>query len=54
MLVINGDKIRYVLDTLTLRGLPCTRACMDQVEGLDRWRQQVQAAVQAAERGALE
>ncbi len=49
-----GQVIRFVLDTLTLRGPPWARACMDRVEGFDLWPHHVQTAVQAAEREALE
>ena len=54
MPLINQDTIRFVLDKLKLRGPMWARACMDRVEGFDRWPQHVQAAVQAAEREALE
>ena len=54
MPLINHDKIRCVLDTLTLRWPTWAWECMDRVEGFDRWPQHVQAAVQAAEREALE
>ena len=54
MPLIHQDTIRFVLRKLTLRGPTWARECMDRVEGFDRWPQQVQAAVQAAEREALE
>ncbi len=54
MPVMNQDTIRCVLRKLSLRGPTWVRACMDQVEGFDRWPEHVQAAVQAAEREALE
>ncbi len=54
MPVITGDTIRVVRDTRTVRGTTWARAFVDRVEGFDRWPQHVQAAVQAAEREALE
>jgi hypothetical protein len=54
MPMINGDQTRFVCDTLNGRGPPWARACMGQVEGFDRSPQHVQAAIQAAEREALE
>jgi hypothetical protein len=48
------DQIHFVLDTRTLCGLSWAREFMAQVEGVDHWPQHVQAAVQAAEREALE
>ncbi len=52
--MINQEKIRFVLDKLNVRGPTWARAFMHQVEGFGRWPQHVQAAVQAAEREALE
>ena len=52
--VINQDKIRLVLDKLNVRGPTWAREFMDRVEGFAYWPQHVQAAVQAAEREALE
>jgi hypothetical protein len=52
--VINQDKIRFVVDKLTLRGPTWAREFMERVEGFEKWPQHVQAAVQAAEREALE
>ena len=54
MPVINGDTIRVVLDMRTVRGTTWARAFVDRVEGFGLWPQHVQAAVQAAERKALE
>ncbi len=54
MPLINQDMIRCVLDTRTLRGPTWARACIDRVEGFDLWPHHVRAAVQAAEREALE
>jgi hypothetical protein len=54
MPVINQDQIRVVLDTRTLCGPSWAREFIDRVEGFDHWPQHVQAAVQAAEREALE
>jgi hypothetical protein len=54
MAMINQDMIRFVLDTRTLRGPTWARECMARVEGFERWPQQGQAAVQAAERDANE
>jgi hypothetical protein len=54
MPVINGGQIRFVLRKLNGRGPTWARECMDRVEGFDCWLQHVQAAVQAAEREALE
>lgn len=54
MPVINQDTIRFVLDKLNVRGPTWAREFMDRVEGFDQWPQHVQAAVQAAEREALE
>jgi hypothetical protein len=54
MAVINQDTIRFVLDTFNVRGPTWAREFMENVEGFDRWPQHVQAAVQAAEREALE
>jgi hypothetical protein len=50
----NQDQICFVLDTLMLRGPTWAREFMDRVEGFDLWPQHVQAAMQAAEREALE
>ncbi len=50
----NRNKIRCVLDKRNLRGPTGAWEFMDQVEGFERWPQHVQAAVQAAEREALE
>jgi phage/plasmid-associated DNA primase len=52
--VINRDKIRFVLDKLKVRGPTWAREFMDRVEGFEKWPPHVQAAVQAAEREALE
>jgi len=54
MAMINQDTIHFVLDTLMLRGPTWAQACIDRVEGFECWPQHVQAAVQAAEREALE
>jgi hypothetical protein len=54
MPLINQDMIRLVLDMRALRGPTWAREFMDRVEGFDVWPQHVQAAVQAAEREALE
>jgi hypothetical protein len=54
MLSSNYDKIRFVFRKLTLRGPTWAREFMNRVEGFDLWPHRVQAAVQAAEREALE
>ncbi len=54
MLSSNYDKIRFVFRKLTLRGPTWAQEFMNRVEGFDLWPHHVQAAVQAAEREALE
>jgi hypothetical protein len=51
---ITSEKITFVLEKIPVRGSAWAREFMDRVEGFDRWPQRVQAAVQAAEREALE
>jgi len=54
MALIDQDTIRCVLDTRTLCGPTWVQECIGRVEAFDLWPHHVQAAVQAAEREALE